>query len=87
MSIKQAALFSMHNKQQIEASELAGCFYCCEIFRTKEIKEFTDSGETAICPRCGVDAVLGSASRITLDVETMNEAHDFWFVEKNKKIN
>ena len=33
---------------------------------------------TAICPRCGVDAVLPSAAPIALDHELLHEMRSFW---------
>jgi hypothetical protein len=34
-----------------------GCFFCCNIYSSKEIKEYVDQGKTAACPHCNVDSV------------------------------
>ena len=56
------------------------CFYCLHSFTIDKIKEYIDSQEpgdrvTALCPYCGIDAVLpGKQYRKVL--EQMN---NFWF--------
>ena len=50
-----------YNKDELMRIESLGmdcsCFYCGKRFNPKEIKEWTDKGQTAICPHCGIDAV------------------------------
>jgi len=51
----------MHRKQLL-ASEIAVCFYCFAEFSPASITEWTDGepiGQTALCPYCEVDAVVG----------------------------
>ena len=50
------------HRAEIEASELFGCFHCRRSGPVAEITEWTDDGDTALCPKCGIDSVLGSAS-------------------------
>ena len=35
-----------------------GCFHCLAIFEATEVVDWIDDGETPLCPRCGVDAVM-----------------------------
>lgn len=35
-----------------------GCFHCLQIYETTEVVDWVDDGETPLCPRCGVDAVM-----------------------------
>ena len=35
-----------------------GCFHCLEVFEATEVIDWIDDGETPLCPRCGVDAVM-----------------------------
>ena len=37
---------------------MVGCFYCKCIYSPSKIKEWIDGGETALCPKCGIDSVL-----------------------------
>lgn len=50
--------FSFKNKNTLLASQKAGCYYCMNTFDTKDIKEWVDNGETAVCPHCNVDSVV-----------------------------
>ena len=55
---------SMCHRHRIADDDVMGCFDCCDTFLGEEIEEwineqkFGGSGETAICPHCGVDAVV-----------------------------
>lgn len=43
-------------------SEVAACYYCLETYPPSTISDWCDGDnqdQTAICPRCGVDAVVG----------------------------
>jgi hypothetical protein len=48
-----------------------------------EIEEWTDElagvSTTALCPRCGIDSVIGSRSGFALTSEFLREMHDYWF--------
>ncbi len=43
-----------------------GCFYCKSIYSASEVKEWCDNDgrgdKTALCPKCGIDSVLGDAT-------------------------
>jgi hypothetical protein len=75
------------NRQSILSSDTCGCFYCLSIFPPSEIKEwyddkkleFNDAGQTAICPYCSVDSILGSASGYPITVEFLTKMHEHWF--------
>lgn len=73
------------HREEVLASELCGCFYCCETFPPSEIKEWWDEsvfdgiGQTAICPRCEIDAVIGSESGYPLTSEFLKGMHLEWF--------
>lgn len=50
------------HRAEIEASQVAGCFYCCETYPPSAIDEWVDDDETAMCPKCGIDSVIGDSS-------------------------
>ena len=60
--ILDAHTHCVRHRSEIEASTIAGCFYCCEIFAPSEIEEWVDNDDCALCPRCGIDSVIGDAS-------------------------
>lgn len=69
---------SYHRDDLIMSKEL-GCFYCLERFSFNAVEEFTDGGETAMCPACGVDSVLPYAEY--LSDEALKEMQAYWFKE------
>lgn len=79
MEVKAAHQFSSNHRAQIELSTKCGCFYCLEIFPPSAITDWVDDGVTALCPRCGVDSVIGSASGIELNAEFLKAMRDYWF--------
>lgn len=55
-----------------------GCFYCLSVFEASEVRDWVWDGSTALCPRCGIDAVLpGSAAPI--DAEFLRRMRTRWF--------
>lgn len=79
MSINELVNFSFKNKEIISNSELCGCYHCCNIFPYKEIKDFTDDGKTALCPKCNIDTVLGDKCGFSLTKEFLESAKKYWF--------
>ncbi|MDJ0790140.1 MAG: cytoplasmic protein [Myxococcota bacterium] len=74
---------SSKHRGEIQRSDLCGCFYCRSTFLPAEIVEWIDEtdglGTTALCPRCGIDSVIGSASGYPLTSEFLSAMHDHWF--------
>ena len=69
------------NKEAITKSHLAGCFFCCTMYEATAVVEYAvehDKTETAICPICGVDSVIGDAST-TLNKEMLQSMCSTWF--------
>jgi hypothetical protein len=60
--IEAAHKHSIFHRKEIEASETFGCFHCRRSGAAAEIIGWTDDGDTALCPKCGIDSVIGSAS-------------------------
>ncbi len=69
----------IRHSAEIEASDICGCFYCLSTFPPSDIVEWTDDGQTALCPRCPVDAVLGSASGLPIARAFLELMHERWF--------
>ncbi|RUM18058.1 cytoplasmic protein [Rhizobium vallis] len=71
---------SINHRAEIEASALCGCFHCCASFRPAEIKDWLDDNRTALCPRCGIDAVIGDASGLpVMTVDFLKQMNRHWF--------
>src|SRR3954469_10880448 len=81
--------YSDHHRELLARSDRAGCFYCQAMFAPSEIVDWIDGpqletgstagGVTALCPRCGIDAVLPSAAPISVTAEVLAAMHDHWF--------
>ena len=78
----------IRNWETIQKSTLCGCFYCETIFVPSQIEEWieeSDGKETALCPYCGIDSVIGDASGYPLTPEFLKQMHDYWFKEMARK--
>ena len=79
-------LEALHKKSSlrkyIEKSKLCGCFYCLRTYPPSEIKEWVGiKGDDAICPKCGIDSVLGDAA-CKLNVKVLKAMRAHWFCHK-----
>ena len=80
-----------HNRAELEASTLCGCCSCLETFRPEEIVAWTGldmsnfdnpdaaSAETALCPRCGSEALIGDRSGYHLSPDFLGRMNQAWF--------
>ena len=76
--LKSAHRHCSYHRKEVEASSEAGCFYCLETFLPSEIEEWCDEGQTALCPKCGIDSVIGNAA-VGLSNQFLAEMHCYWF--------
>jgi hypothetical protein len=67
------------NRDELERSELCGCFHCMSMFPPGAIVEWIEDGQTAICPECPVDSVIGSASGYPITRSFLERMHAHWF--------
>ena len=67
------------NRMELEASEVCGCIACERIYFPSEVVRWLEDG-TAMCPHCGADAVVGSASGIPIMPGVLRRAHERWFL-------
>ena len=75
---------SIRHHDEVMRSESCGCFYCGGVFAPTKIKEWVDDGEsssdkTALCPHCGIDSVIGSASGFPITPEFLKRMNKHWF--------
>lgn len=77
---KSAHAHSAHHRAEIEASDRCGCFFCGAVFPASEILDWVDGGQTALCPRCGIDSVLGDASDLPVtEAAFLTAMNRHWF--------
>jgi hypothetical protein len=71
-------------QKEILSGKTAGCFYCCKVFSPDEINDWhgEDCNEyepLALCPYCGIDSVIGSASGYPIEHSFLMKMREFWF--------
>lgn len=81
--VERARGHSSNHRAEIEASTECGCYACLRTFLPEEISHWLSTEDTATCPYCGIDAVLGSASGLPLTDEFLRamRARSFGFIE------
>ena len=62
LNYNEAFKRASRHRAEVEASEQCGCFSCFRTFPPSTITRWIDGNQTALCPKCGIDTVLGSAS-------------------------
>lgn len=71
------------NWEQIQRSTLCGCAYCGGIYEASLVRwEDTIAdreGPTAVCPKCGIDCILGDASGYPVTPEFLEAMYQMWF--------
>jgi hypothetical protein len=82
--LREAHKYSIFNNDWIKNSEMCGCFYCQTVFEPDKIMDWTDighdKGATALCPNCGIDAVIRSNKNLPVrDTVFLAEMHSYWF--------
>jgi hypothetical protein len=84
--------YSSRHRERVLTSAQCGCFYCQALFAPSEIVDWVDwtegapegeeldMGKTALCPRCGIDAVLPSEiPGVVLNPALLAAMHKHWF--------
>ena len=68
-----------------------GCFYCKSIYSASEVKEWCDNDgrgdKTALCPKCGIDSVLGDATFVELTPELLELMNMLFFGDGIDNVN
>jgi hypothetical protein len=66
---------AFRQREELEHSDGCACFYCFETFSPSEITTWVDDDKTAICPKCGMDSVIGSASGFPLTKASLQKMY------------
>lgn len=88
---------SSGHRAEVLGSETCGCFFCLATFSPSAISDWVDwpegtpeekeleLGETALCPRCGIDSVIGSASGFPITEEFLKRMEARWFNMRSRR--
>lgn len=74
-----AHYYSSYNRKDLRQDKVCGCFYCLTIFNPIEIEEWWDKKQTATCPYCGTDSIIGEGSGYPITREFMKKMKEIWF--------
>ena len=69
------------NRKQLAKDKVCGCFYCLKIYDPKEIEDWIQDkdGDTALCPYCDIDSVIGESSGYPITLGFLKEMYNHWF--------
>jgi hypothetical protein len=82
--VRKAHEHCSNHRDELIAGAKCGCFYCCAIFDVSEIADWVDEddrgiGQTALCPRCGIDSVIGEKSGYDVSINFLERMRALWF--------
>lgn len=70
---------TLNNSREIKQSIRCACIACCEMFPMEEVDEYIDDDQTALCPRCTIDAVIGDAAGYELSQDFLAKLNKRFF--------
>ncbi|MCI1245109.1 MAG: sel1 repeat family protein [Bacilli bacterium] len=78
--LTELAKHSKHNEIEIIKSKTCSCYFCRQSYSARDVNDWVNDkdGVTAICPICGMDAVIGDACGIPFgkaDLKELNLAY------------
>ena len=74
---------SANHRSELRASAQCGCFHCGALFAPRAIGQWVKDKleDTAFCPECDIDAVIGDASGYPLTPEFLEAMKVRWYGE------
>lgn len=75
------------HEKEIRQSTVCGCFFCLSIFSPSKITEWLEEdancprgpGKTALCPVCGIDAVLPDSIEYEITEKLLKAMQEKYF--------
>lgn len=76
---ERMARLAIYNRAEVLAAKKCGCYFCQKTFDSSAVVRWTDQDDaTALCPLCGIDAVLPGVT----DLACLTETHRYWFTDE-----
>lgn len=81
LDLENGRKHSIDNEIEIVTSKKCGCFFCRHTYDARKVQDWIDDdgGVTALCPECGMDAVIGDVSNIDLSKEYLKAMNLAYF--------
>lgn len=76
---KAAHALCTHHREALKNVDRCGCFYCKSIYDPREITEWIDRHDTALCPYCGIDSVIPDTEEYPLTTAFLKKMYHVWF--------
>ena len=72
---------TIRNRKEIDQSEYCHCISCIKSYPSPIVKDFIKDGdgETALCPYCGIDSVIGDFCGLVINQEILTALNNRWF--------
>lgn len=80
----EARVHASRHRAEIEASSRCACFFCFRSFAPTAIKAWIEGDQTALCPFCGLDAVLPTVAELRIDDQFLRKMHQHHFAYRSK---
>ena len=77
--LEEAHKHASRHRKVLEKSEFCGCFYCLRKSRPSQVRSWLDDDTTAVCPQCGMAAVIPAASGIDIRKPFLTRMRTYWF--------
>lgn len=71
--------YSSHNNKLVNNADKCYCFYCMSGFDSIEIDSYIDEGQTALCPKCGIDSVIPDNIDEEINEAIILDMNRYWF--------
>ena len=79
LSLTKAHTRSRQHRAEVLSSDACACFHCLAHFTPREITEWIDAEQTALCPKCGIDAILYATPDLALTDAFLRQMQRRWF--------
>ncbi len=72
---------TVNNEIEILNSDNCSCIFCCQTYSARLVKDWVPDadGNNAICPNCGIDAVIGDSSGYIFDKKRLKTINLHFF--------
>lgn len=77
--LQKLQAYATYNKNLVAKAEQCHCFRCGTTVESRKVEQYADEGQTALCPNCGVAALLPDSIEEALDERILSEMHEYWF--------
>ena len=80
---KNYAKHAKDNELEIVQSNLCGCYFCRHIFSARDVGDWVEEDHhvSAVCPECGMDAVIGDHSGVPISKDLLKEMNEYFYGE------